>query len=74
MRCGAGLGGGRGAALVSLSRSGHYRLAGGRVKDALRAPAPPAGLRPVFDRSARSRGVAAKRERDQWRGLRPRGS
>src|SRR6266516_7492544 len=52
----------------------HYRLAGGCVKDALRRCA--AGLRPVLDPAARSRGMAAEREREQELGLqlRPRGS
>jgi hypothetical protein len=49
-----------------LPRCGDYRLAGGRVKDAWRRRCA-AGLCPVLDPAARSRGMAAARERRQER-------
>jgi hypothetical protein len=48
-----------------LSRRGDYRLPGSRVKDALGRRCA-AGLRPVLDLAARSRAMAAAREREQW--------
>jgi len=51
---------------VFLSRRGGYRLAGGRVKDVWRRRCA-AGLCPVLDPAARSRGMAAAREKQQER-------
>ena len=52
------------------SRRRHYRLAGGRVKDAWRRRWA-VGLCPVLDPAARSCGMAAKREGNRRQGLQP---